>query len=123
MGKSTSNGSPTLVAHAVRPLSEYQPVSPVMSPTKQQVLSLYREFVRNASKFSNYNFRNYFLRRSRDAFKQGKSLSTSEQVDVQFQKAREELEVLKRQSKISQMYTFEKLVVEPLDPHHRAKHG
>lgn len=94
-----------------------------MSPTKQQVLSLYREFVRNSSKFSNYNFRSYFLRRSRDAFKQGKLLDNAEQVDVQFQKAREELEVLKRQSKISQMYTFEKLVVEPLDHHHRAKHG
>jgi hypothetical protein len=92
-----------------------------MSPSKQQVLQLYREFMRNSTRFDNYNFRNYFIRRSRDAFKQGKELTDKQQINTQFQKAREELNVLERQSKISQMYTFEKTVVEPLDIHHRAK--
>jgi hypothetical protein len=92
-----------------------------MSPSKQQVLQLYREFMRNSTKFDNYNFRNYFIRRSRDAFKQGKELTDEQQISTQFQKARDELNVLERQSKISQMYTFEKTVVEPLDIHHRSK--
>lgn len=88
-------------------------------PTKSQVLSLYRQFMRHSTQFNNYNFSHYFVRRSRDAFKEAKSVNDSEEVSKLFQKAREELNVLERQSKISQMYSFDKLVVEPLDNHHR----
>lgn len=89
------------------------------TPTRQQVLSLYKQFMRNSTRFNNYNFKHYFVRRSRDAFRESKDLTDSTKIANAFQKAREELSVLERQSKISQMYSFEKLVVEPLDAHHR----
>jgi hypothetical protein len=89
------------------------------TPSRQQVLRLYRDFMRSSSRFNNYNFKNYFLRRSRDAFQESKALNDEAQIAQAFQKAREEFNILDRQSRISQMYAFEKLVVEPLDSHHR----
>lgn len=94
-------------------------MSSITPPAKEQVLQLYRQFIRASSKFNNYNFRHYFIRRSRDAFKESKDVKDPEQVHSLLSKAREELQVLQRQSKISQMYSFDKLVVEPLDRHHR----
>ncbi|KAH3679804.1 hypothetical protein WICPIJ_008513 [Wickerhamomyces pijperi] len=89
------------------------------APSTTQVLSLYREFLRNATKFNNYNFKNYFIRRSRDAFNSGKTLKTQEEITNAYTKAQQELEVLKRQSLISRLYSFEKLVVEPLNGSHK----
>lgn len=86
---------------------------------RNQVLGLYRQFMKNAYHYNNYNFKNYFIRRTKDAFKENVGLKDSEQIDQAIQKANRELKVLERQSKISQMYSTEKLVVEPLDNHHR----
>jgi len=94
-------------------------MSAITPPAKEQVLQLYRQFMRASSRFNNYNFRHYFLRRSRDAFKESKNVEDPEKIHSLLSKAREELQVLQRQSRISQMYTTDKLVVEPLDRHHR----
>ncbi|CDK28673.1 unnamed protein product [Kuraishia capsulata CBS 1993] len=90
-----------------------------MAGNKSQVLSLYRQFLRNASKFEDYNFRNYFLRKSRDEFKKHKDVSDPAEIANFIKSARQDLLVLKRQAEISQMYHFDKLVVEKLDRHHR----
>ncbi|CAO1637133.1 unnamed protein product [Jaminaea pallidilutea] len=39
------------------------------SPTRAQILGLYRQYLATAQSFSSYNFRTYFLRRSRDLFR------------------------------------------------------
>ncbi|CAO1639270.1 unnamed protein product [Sympodiomycopsis kandeliae] len=39
------------------------------APSKTQILSLYRKYLATAQSFSSYNFRTYFLRRSRDLFR------------------------------------------------------
>lgn len=88
------------------------------APTRLQVLSLYKQFIKSSKQFNNYNFREYFLRRSRESFKQNMTLQKPEEVSRAFLDAKEELGILKRQGVISQMYTFDKLVVEPLDTKH-----
>ncbi|KAH3667279.1 hypothetical protein OGAPHI_002928 [Ogataea philodendri] len=78
--------------------------------SKPEVLSLYRQFLRYSYKFENYNFREYFLRKARTDFKKLKDFQ-GDSAEL-LEKARADLSVLKRQSTISQMYHFDKLVVE-----------
>lgn len=88
--------------------------SAITSLTRPEILSLYRQIIKNSKKFTNYNFREYFLRRSRLEFKRNMNLSDPSQISDLFSKAMDELAVLKRQAIISQLYTFDKTVVEPL---------
>lgn len=84
-------------------------------PTRNEVLGLYRKFIKNSKQFSNYNFREYFLRRSRETFKQNKEIHNIEHLQKIWEQAKCNLKVLERQSIISKIYTFDKLVIEPLD--------
>ncbi|CAI4060018.1 hypothetical protein N7582_001516 [Saccharomyces uvarum] len=86
----------------------------VTAPTRGQVLSLYKQFIKNSNQFNNYNFRQYFLRRTRDTFRDNVNQKDPKVLMNLFKDAKNELGVLKRQSVISQMYTFDRLVVEPL---------
>ncbi|SCU78339.1 LAFA_0A06128g1_1 [Lachancea sp. 'fantastica'] len=81
-------------------------------PSRAQVLSLYKQIIRNANGFNNYNFKNYFLRKARTQFHNTKDLKDPETIQQAYDLATHELGVLKRQSVISQMYTFDKQVVE-----------
>lgn len=89
--------------------------SAVTSLTRPEILSLYRQIIKNSRKFTNYNFREYFLRRSRSEFKRNMHLNDPSQISDLFTKAKNELAVLKRQAIISQLYTFDKTVIEPLN--------
>ncbi|CCF60682.1 hypothetical protein KAFR_0L00750 [Kazachstania africana CBS 2517] len=88
-------------------------MSSVPVPTRRQVLALYKQFIKNSNQFNNYNFRQYFLRKSRSTFKESADLKDTVQVTNMFNEAKKELGILKRQAVISQMYTFDKTVVEP----------
>lgn len=89
-----------------------------MAPNSRQILSLYKQLLANAYKFDNYNFREYSKRRIHDAFKQHKNLTDEEEIKTFYNEGINNLAMLKRQSTISQMFTFDKLVVEPLKQHH-----
>lgn len=93
-----------------------------IAPTRRQVLRLYKQFIKNANQFNDYNFREYFLRRARSSFKENKVIEDANKLNSLFSDAQRDLGVLKRQSIISQMYTFDKLVVEPLHKHHKHEH-
>ncbi|CCC70362.1 hypothetical protein NCAS_0E02920 [Naumovozyma castellii] len=82
------------------------------TPSRLQVLSLYKQFIRNSNQFNNFNFREYFLRISREKFKENAPIQDKEKVAKLYEAAQRDLGVLKRQKLISQMYTFDKLVVE-----------
>ncbi|GAV54206.1 hypothetical protein ZYGR_0AK07080 [Zygosaccharomyces rouxii] len=88
------------------------------SLTRTQVLGLYKQFIKNANNFNDYNFKNYFLRRARTLFRENRDIKDQQKLDSLYANALKDLGVLKRQSLISQMYTFDKLVVEPLKPKH-----
>lgn len=92
---------------------------------KKQILSIYKQLLRESQKFDSYNFRwvpvpvfgfffyliyydnkeyfsnisnrNYALRRVKDGFKGNKSLSRMEDVNKQFKCANENLDIIKRQ--------------------------
>lgn len=109
-----------------------------MSVSRMQVLSLYKSLLRTASTFSAYgyaiksqknkkklkkciividltdknSYREYAIRRTRDAFRDNKLIKDPEQIKSLYQKGLKELGVLKRQTVINNMFTMEKLVVE-----------
>ncbi|PWN48108.1 hypothetical protein IE53DRAFT_389722 [Violaceomyces palustris] len=48
-----------------------------IAPTRREILTLYRQYLTTAKSFSSYNFRTYFLRRSRDMFRSNLVLESS----------------------------------------------
>ncbi|EAA35636.2 hypothetical protein GE21DRAFT_432 [Neurospora crassa] len=77
-----------------------------------KVLSLYRQLLRQGNQFSSYNFREYAKRRTRDAFRENKNVEDPRQVQELVQKGLQNLQMLKRQTVISQFYQQDRLVVE-----------
>ncbi|KAL2430539.1 hypothetical protein ABEF95_010557 [Exophiala dermatitidis] len=76
------------------------------------VRSLYRSLLRTSNQFANYNFRMYARRRTRDAFHEHQNEQDTRRIQELVQKGLKELQVLKRQTVISQMYQLDRLVVE-----------
>lgn len=71
----------------------------------QRSVGLYRDILRAATGFRDYNFRNYFVRRAKEDWHSFVKKGASEQEAAEFLKKQEaELEVLKRQSIISGLY-------------------
>lgn len=79
---------------------------------------MYKQLLSTAKKFDNYNFREYAKRKVVDSFKDNKSIKDDEAIKKFYNTGIDNLELLKRQTTISQMFTFDKLVVEPLKKHH-----
>ncbi|KAH8728923.1 hypothetical protein GQ44DRAFT_701292 [Phaeosphaeriaceae sp. PMI808] len=77
-----------------------------------QVRSLYRSLLRQGGQFAAYNFREYARRRTRDAFREYKSETEEKRIQELIQKGSNELQILKRQTVISQFYQLDRLVVE-----------
>ncbi|XP_071511452.1 LYR motif-containing protein 4-like [Diadema antillarum] len=80
--------------------------------SRMRVLALYREMLRESQKFSGYNYRTYALRRVQDAFREHKDETSPELIESYIKKAQENLQVIKRQASISQLYKDPKLVIE-----------
>ncbi|RLN25749.1 hypothetical protein BBJ28_00004655 [Nothophytophthora sp. Chile5] len=69
------------------------------------VLRLYREMLRNASKFEGYNVRSYAMRRVKADFHKNKTLTAgSAEQEKALAFAREQANVLYRQVVISKLY-------------------
>ncbi|PSN60717.1 hypothetical protein BS50DRAFT_578907 [Corynespora cassiicola Philippines] len=77
-----------------------------------QVRSLYRSLLRQSGQFSAYNFREYARRRTRDSFRDNRGEADERKVQELMQKGLKELQMLKRQTVISQFYQLDRLVVE-----------
>lgn len=80
--------------------------------SRAQVLRLYRALLRESQRFSGYNQRTYAIRRIRDAFRENKNIKDSEKIDELVNKAKVNLEIIRRQVTIGQLYSTEKLVIE-----------
>lgn len=79
---------------------------------RDQIISLYRSLLRNAKGLENYGFREYAIRRTKDAFRQHKNESDKQKIQELLEKGLRELKVLRRQSLIHYMYPSEQLVIE-----------
>ncbi|CRG82942.1 Cell surface glycoprotein 1 [Talaromyces islandicus] len=80
--------------------------------TAYQVRSLFRSLLRQSSQFSNYNFREYARRRTRDAFREHQEENEQRKIQEFIQTGLKELRMMKRQTTISQFYQLDRLVVE-----------
>lgn len=70
-----------------------------------EVRALFRAILREGRKFPNYNVREYVKRRAREGFHEAAGLSDPPAVAALVKKAREELDVVKRQSIVYSLYT------------------
>ncbi|KAK3941925.1 complex 1 protein [Diplogelasinospora grovesii] len=87
-------------------------MSAVKGDSARQALSLYRQLLRQGNQFASYNFREYAKRRTRDAFRENKSVDDPRRIQELLQKGLKELQMLKRQTVVSQFYQLDRLVVE-----------
>ncbi|KAF2270966.1 hypothetical protein CC78DRAFT_563559 [Lojkania enalia] len=77
-----------------------------------QVRSLYRSLLRQGHQFAAYNVREYAKRRTRDAFREHNNETDDRKIQDLMQKGLKELQMMKRQTVISQFFQLDRLVVE-----------
>jgi Complex 1 protein (LYR family) len=85
-----------------------------IATSRTAILSLYRNLLRTGGNFSQYGFREYAKRRTRDAFREHKNETDQHRIQELVSRGINELQVMKRQTVIGQMYNIDKLVVEVL---------
>jgi hypothetical protein len=92
-----------------------------MSQSQQRlgVLRLYKQLLKESSKFNTYNFREFALRRVREDFRRNKSVADSQQVNQLISKAQESLELIKRQASLSLMFPHPHFAVEDFEASHK----
>lgn len=110
-------------------------MSAVATPTRQAILNLYHTSLRTSQSFSSYNFREYFVRRTKDSFRtiqvrwsldSGPCLRLAvltikqketdpERLRVLYAEAVKEQTILQRSALVNQLYGGWKVAVEVQD--------
>lgn len=80
--------------------------------SKSRILSLYKQLLREGQKFSQYNFREYALRRVRDGFVQAKNETNPAKIDKLVKHAEDNLIMIKRQVVLGELYKNNILIIE-----------
>ncbi len=75
-----------------------------MAASAGEVRHLFRALLREASRFPNYNVREYVKRRAIDAFHQYRDQSDPAIVDAAFKRGLQQLEIARRQSLVYSLY-------------------
>ncbi|XP_069114111.1 LYR motif-containing protein 4-like [Argopecten irradians] len=83
-----------------------------MAASRGKVISLYKSILKECNKFNTYNYRTYAVRRTRDAFREHKNETDPSVISKLVTKAESNLEMVKRQVLIGQMYGEGNLVIE-----------
>ncbi len=86
----------------------------VQMTTSTPLQSLYKSLLRQAQKYPQYNYREYALRKIKEDFSAAKSISDPQELTKFLEQERQNLEQLKRMTKVQELYCkdTEKLVVE-----------
>ncbi|XP_027167906.1 LYR motif-containing protein 4 [Coffea eugenioides] len=74
------------------------------TPSRGEVLSLFRSLFRTARGFSDYNIREYTKRRTVDGFRHNKDISDPSSICAAFADGKSQLEVAKRQAVVYSLY-------------------
>ncbi|KAG8037385.1 hypothetical protein G9C98_005595 [Cotesia typhae] len=80
--------------------------------SRDAVLKLYRNLIRESKKWSSYNYREYALRKVRHEFQESKTLQDDKLIADCYKKGLENLEIIKRQVVLSNLYGTRPLVIE-----------
>ncbi|EEC15865.1 LYR motif-containing protein 4B-like [Ixodes scapularis] len=83
-----------------------------MAASRREVLSLYKQLMRESGHFKSYIYRSHALRRVRDLFKEHKAVQDKTEINELFQEGLKNLEIIKRQVVIGNMYKSADSVVE-----------
>ncbi|XP_020587082.1 LYR motif-containing protein 4B [Phalaenopsis equestris] len=73
-------------------------------PTRTEVLFLFRSLLRTASKFTDYNIREYTRRRTIDGFRENRCISDPISIAAAFSDGKSQLEVARRQVLVFSLY-------------------
>ncbi|KAI9056366.1 hypothetical protein FKP32DRAFT_1585660 [Trametes sanguinea] len=88
------------------------------APTKQSLLHLYHSTLRTAQSFSSYNFRQYFVRRTKSVFREIQNETDPAKLAAFYEQSARELAQLKRSAVVNQLYGGGRLVVEKQQVEH-----
>ncbi|XP_011165629.1 LYR motif-containing protein 4B [Solenopsis invicta] len=83
-----------------------------MNPSRDLILSLYRNLIRESKKWSSYNYRMYALRKIRHEFKENKALEDKDKVRQCYIEGQEMLAMIKKQVVLGDLYGTRPLVIE-----------
>lgn len=83
-----------------------------MSVKPSDLRKLYKALLRHSARFSDYNFREYAKRRTRDAFREHLTEADSEAVRRLYYEGLNNLAIVKRQATISEMFKATPVVVD-----------
>lgn len=83
-----------------------------MESTRPIVLKLYRSLLKEGKKWKPYNFREYIIRSTRNSFQKYKNETDVNKIKELIAKAERDLDLVKRQGYIQNMYTKDKIVLE-----------
>jgi LYR motif-containing protein 4 len=83
-----------------------------MPNSHKDILNLYKNLIRESKKFSNFNYRMYALRRVRDAFRENQNLTDQAKVEEVFKYGLKNLDIIKRQVVVNQLFKSNNLVIE-----------
>ncbi|KAI0793982.1 hypothetical protein C8Q74DRAFT_1365514 [Fomes fomentarius] len=81
-------------------------------PTKQSLMHLYHSMLRTSQSFSSYNFRHYFVTRTKSTFREIQNETDPAKLAAFYGEKAKELAVLKRSAIVNQLYGGRRLVVE-----------
>ncbi|GAB7353594.1 hypothetical protein MBLNU459_g4015t1 [Dothideomycetes sp. NU459] len=92
------------------PVPVINPFAP--NPAIEEKVLLFSSLLRQGRQFAAYNFREYAQRRTCDAFREHVAETDSRRVQELMQKGIRDLQMLKRQTVVSQFFQLDRLVVE-----------
>lgn len=72
--------------------------------SREASLRLYRDLMREAGRFPDFNFRTYFQRRIRDGFRSARQLDNTAEIEAGLARARIDLAMLRRQATLGQLF-------------------
>ena len=82
----------------------------LMVMAQQVTTTLYRNLLKEASKFPDFNFKSYFIRKINESFFQGNELRKSEEIQYSLQRSGITIEMLQRQATIGQLYDSKRIM-------------
>ncbi|KIP07400.1 hypothetical protein PHLGIDRAFT_19189 [Phlebiopsis gigantea 11061_1 CR5-6] len=91
-----------------------------VTPTKEALLQLYSNSLRTARAYSSYNFREYFVRRTKSQFREIQDEKDPAKLSAFYNERVKELAVIKRGAIVNQLYGGWKLVLENEPPKDQA---
>ncbi|KAL5766546.1 hypothetical protein ACOSP7_017163 [Xanthoceras sorbifolium] len=74
------------------------------SPSRTELLGLYRSLLRTAREFCDYNVREYAKRRTSDGFRQNRNLTDPDLIASVYREGKNQLAVAKRQALVYSLY-------------------